>query len=395
MNYQPGARILIGYSGTAANPPSTYTSDATVALQEAVRDLGKDWQRVSGVFVVAPAANSDKVVVGISLSRVPCIFPEPRRLGPKTAWTRAHYVTQAGWRAPDVGQYSPPAVNGILDAWNAASEDPRIASLGIELEKTDQPEYFLLSDDGRDAALVYGQVLWKLGATYEDETIRTWTYDYGDGEAARLIGVPYAEVNSDLPIVQIEGDFITRSDFEKSAKEAVEVLLETPAPWNWEMVCEQDPEDLEPVVPTDQSEPASIPELSDSFSPRSFKRCSEVASTVGGGFLSQVDEGFDLSAEEVVRAAQSADPDAIDTWNARVSGSFAAGDEWAVADLSFVQEQAEDGDSLDLILALFRVEEGWVVAVWPGFQNKKVASVLGFDPWPTSSWTECEFWFGE
>lgn len=104
--YQPAVRIVLGYAGRADAPPATYASPATLALQKAVTKLGKDWKKVAPMFIVAPAARSGRLVVGLAMSRVPRVLDAPAMVEPNSAIAKEHYVVQGGFReAPDVDKH--------------------------------------------------------------------------------------------------------------------------------------------------------------------------------------------------------------------------------------------------------------------------------------------------
>lgn len=86
---------------------------------------------------------------------------------------------------------------------------------------------------------------------------------------------------------------------------------------------------------------------------------------------------------------------AIGIWNANGTARYAAlPKKWIVVELSLVQEQDEDGDSVDLLLALWRVSEGWAAAVWECDEEDSLRKVIGLREWPTLSKSSA-VWYGE
>ena len=238
--YQPAVRVVLGYAATAKNPPEHYAAEATVALQKAVSALGRDWKRHAETFAVFPAAQSGRVVVGVASSRSPTVFDAPRTIAPNTAISAVHYVTGSGMgSAAEVDRHGNElTTDGVLRALDAALEDPAIAAIGLEIDdRSAESQSFLLSDDGRSGALVFGQALWKRGDRYEGGSVRTWSYEYEDGEGVRLVGVAYAQVDANAPIVQLTGEG-REWDFEATAKSAVREVIETNAPWGWYLASE-------------------------------------------------------------------------------------------------------------------------------------------------------------
>src|SRR5262245_60699150 len=68
---------------------------------------------------------------------------------------------------------------------------------------------------------------------------------------------------------------------------------------------------------------------------------------------------------------------AVGTWNAHGKAQWAAGDGWILADVELTQEQAEEGDSFDVIFALRALDDGWVAAVWPSGDGENLVKLLG------------------
>jgi hypothetical protein len=440
--YQPGVRIVFGHVGHAAAPPPTYCSAATVALQTAVSRLGKDWKRVAPMFVVAPAAGSGRVVVGLAMGRAPVIFDAAQMIEPKSVVAREHYVVPSGFqRIPDVDKYgNTQADQGILDGLASGAGDPALASLGLELEASSEgPAYYLLSDDGRAGAMVYGQVFWKPGKHYEGGGVRTFAHDHGGGEGVRVVGVPYVEVGPDAPLARIDSSPGSRQAHGNAAMAATRTLLDSPVAWSWYLVCDEAPGPLTRAEPSVAGAPAmqpraaktSAPPLSDGFVVRPLAAAVAALEALGAGAvapqaldLAEIASAFsrdDLSSapEHAPQAAlyslrvtpdatTLADPaaflrsrlvphDALGTWNANAQGKWTCGADWIVMDLELVSEQDDEGldTRVSAILALFAVEGGWASAVWPGHRHEELATLLGFDPWARSAWHECSLWFGE
>lgn len=438
ITHRPGARLVLGYAARAAQPPPTYASSATLALQAVVSARGKDWKKVAPTFVVAPAAGSGRVVVGLAMARVPQIFESARTLEPNGAIAREHCVAQAGIRgAPDVDKYgNSTADEGILPA--LAAGDPTLDALGLELEDPEgEPSWFLLSDDGRAASLVAGRVLWKRGAPYESDRVKTWSRDYPDGEGVRLIGVSYAEVNAGAPMVRFDASPLAMSACLDGARQAVQALLDSVAWFGFYLVCDAEPG---PYVPAEPAEPERkkktparprAPRLAKSFAPRPLGRVLEALGALSEEPVSvQVldDARFarahargDLSfspdppphaalfewreapepatLEDPQRLLREAVPTgAIGTWNAGGTAKHSTGDGWAVLDVELVSEQEDEAfDSrVGVLIALFALKGGgWASALWPGSRPEEVARLLGFDPWAHASWRDREVWLGE
>jgi len=90
---------------------------------------------------------------------------------------------------------------------------------------------------------------------------------------------------------------------------------------------------------------------------------------------------------------------ALATWNARGTGTFACGKGWLIASVNLVQEQASDdgeddapGNYVSVAYGLVRVTDGWVGALWDG-PVETLARVLGLDG--VSLGTACSVWYGE
>lgn len=438
--YQPAVRIVLGYAATALRPPATYASRATVALQKAVASLGKDWKRVAPVFVVAPAARSGRVVVGLAMSRAPMAFDSPRMLYPNTAIAKEHYVTEASFgRAPDVDKHgNTRADQGILDALAAGASDPALADLELALDDRNAgPAHFLVSDDGRSGALVFGQALWRPGESYRSDTVRTWSRDYGGGEGVRVVGAAYCEVGLDAPLAAIDASYAATSAHGDATRRAVRSLLDTQAAWGFYLVSGDPPagaaaEVEAPRVRPNPKRSPRAPQLGASFTVRSFAKPLAALASLGEDATAlvplaasvpgvartyshdDVDGAPDRPPYAVLyeldaapESATLADPaklvrsafvsSATGAWNASAVGRWANGPDWIVADLELVPEQADDAvdERVRAILALFAIEEGWAAAVWPSMGHEQLATILGFDPWKSASWRDCEVWVGE
>jgi hypothetical protein len=101
---------------------------------------------------------------------------------------------------------------------------------------------------------------------------------------------------------------------------------------------------------------------------------------------------------------------AIGTWNARGSAEWLSSpDAWIIVDAELVQEQAEGhddyfleddegaygGDYVDVIVALWKVEEGWAAAVWRPSDRDVLAKLMGLPGWPKKGWKSAQVWYGE
>lgn len=92
---------------------------------------------------------------------------------------------------------------------------------------------------------------------------------------------------------------------------------------------------------------------------------------------------------------------AVGTWNAKGTARWAcAPDEWIVADVSLVQEQADEdgedapGNYVDLLLAMWRVEEGWAAAILKSGDAAWMQELIGLAEWPSLG-RHSEVWYGE
>ncbi len=89
---------------------------------------------------------------------------------------------------------------------------------------------------------------------------------------------------------------------------------------------------------------------------------------------------------------------ALATWNARGTGTFACGDGYLIADVNFVQEQADDGDGegpgdyVSVAYALIRTEGGWAGVLWDGSIDK-LKVIAGLDGVAVQQ--ACSVWYGE
>lgn len=232
---RPAVRVVLGFAGTAQNPPSDITSEATLALRQAVAALGRDWQRHAESFAIFPAARSGRVVVGVASTRAPQHFDQPRTIQPNAAISATHYVTPSGpGHAAEVDRRGEQlATDGILRALEACAVHPAIAALGLQLDENDgEFRRYVLSDDGREGALVFGQALWKRGDAYAGGAVQTWAHEYEDGEGVRLVGVAIAKVDGDTPLVELPFDVLS-GDFEAEARPQVKAVLDTSAPFGW------------------------------------------------------------------------------------------------------------------------------------------------------------------
>jgi hypothetical protein len=101
---------------------------------------------------------------------------------------------------------------------------------------------------------------------------------------------------------------------------------------------------------------------------------------------------------------------AIGTWNAKGSCNWQSSKgAWIIVDAELVQEQAsdddffddEDGDGgyggshVDVIVALWKVEEGWAAAVWRPEDRDLLAKLMGLPGWPSKGWKTGQVWYGE
>ncbi len=92
---------------------------------------------------------------------------------------------------------------------------------------------------------------------------------------------------------------------------------------------------------------------------------------------------------------------AIGTWNSGGTGSYVCGEDWILAQVELTQEQADDdyeggaGDYVSLILAVWRLSDGWAAAILRDDERALAASLLGLEAWPQEGWETEKVWFGE
>ena len=94
---------------------------------------------------------------------------------------------------------------------------------------------------------------------------------------------------------------------------------------------------------------------------------------------------------------------AIGTWNANGEARWQCSpDEWIIADVDLVQEQADDewgdeggGDYVSVVFALWKVEDGYAAAVCRPNERPLLASVMGIGEWPSEGWQDAKVWYGE
>ena len=240
---RPAVRVVLGFSGAAQNPPADVSSDATRTLQQAVAALGRDWKRHAESFAIFSAGGSGRVVVGVASSRAPQRFDEPRMIAPNTTVSAVHFVVPSGpGHAAEVDRHGEQlTTDGILRALEACKDHPTIAALGLTLDPHEDGECrrFVLSEDGREGALVFGQALWKRGDRYEGGAVQTWSHEYDDGEGARVVGVAIAKVDASTPLVELPFDVLS-GDFEAAARPQIKAVLDTSAPFGWYLVAARD-----------------------------------------------------------------------------------------------------------------------------------------------------------
>lgn len=111
------------------------------------------------------------------------------------------------------------------------------------------------------------------------------------------------------------------------------------------------------------------------------------------------DEDVMLTAKALVEYANFGN--AIGTWNARGEASRARGEGWILAAVNLTQEQADEdgedapGNYVSLILAVWRLSDGWAAAVLRDTEHELAARLIGLDAWPAEGWVNEEVWFGE
>jgi hypothetical protein len=102
----------------------------------------------------------------------------------------------------------------------------------------------------------------------------------------------------------------------------------------------------------------------------------------------------------------AADPAVIGTWNAKGNATWAcAPGDWIIAEVSLVQEQADDsddgddgegggGDRVAMLLAVWRIEEGAAAAVLHREDRELLRTLIGLSAWPKLD-QRSEVWYGE
>ena len=97
---------------------------------------------------------------------------------------------------------------------------------------------------------------------------------------------------------------------------------------------------------------------------------------------------------------------AIGTWNAKGTATWAcAPGDWIIAEVSLVQEQADDsddgddgegggGDRVAMLLAVWRIEEGAAASVLHREDRELLRTLIGLSAWPKLD-QRSEVWYGE
>lgn len=91
---------------------------------------------------------------------------------------------------------------------------------------------------------------------------------------------------------------------------------------------------------------------------------------------------------------------AIGTWNAGGTAQWVGGEDWILASVDLTQEQADDGyegsgDYVSVILAVWRLEDGWAAAILRDTERALAAALLGLPGWPEQGWSAERVWYGE
>lgn len=112
----------------------------------------------------------------------------------------------------------------------------------------------------------------------------------------------------------------------------------------------------------------------------------------------QHDEKVLTSASALVGYANFGN--AIGTWNANGTAAWVGGEGWILASVDLTQEQADDGyegvgDYVSLLLAVWRVRDGWAAAVLRSGEQELAAKLLGLEGWPADGWQTESVWYGE
>ena len=431
LTYSPGVRIIIGYRVDVENPPETYSSKPTEALQAAVRRMGKKWKPLAPRFIVAPGPGSSQVVIGVAVAKAPRSLDRAFQIGPNSAIAKTHYVTSACFQGLGVDDYSDDTA-GILPAVKAAAADDAFAGMQMRSAPSGEPECWLLSDDGRKGSVVYGEALWKPGASYESDEVRTWAHEYDDGEGVRLIGIAYATVDAEHTIAELgqPGYDPARDEHQQRAKEAVAAVRAPAAPprCSWYIVSDTGGSAVEPAAAVEEAAvPKKAPPLASTFSVRGFDECAEAFASLDDSSpieeqqldgVERVVSFDDLSVfpdpaphhalllqkstllpsalEEPNRLVSLVDAALLGVWNAKGTGRTTHGEGWGLVDLSFEREDPDEMESpVEVLLAVFEVCEGWAIWVGPGHRPEHLASVMGFSPFQSNAWKPCEVWIGE
>ncbi len=91
---------------------------------------------------------------------------------------------------------------------------------------------------------------------------------------------------------------------------------------------------------------------------------------------------------------------AVGVWNANGEGrAITVLEEYQLVDVELVQEQADDdyynpADYVNIIYAIWVVNEGVAVAIWNSNDSKTLAKIIGIK-YPTSGWSSVTVWHGE
>jgi len=258
MKITPAVRLILGFGATVARPLANVTNPLTQRLQQIVRKHSHPKALVDvELFGVFPVPGSDLVLVGYAWERAPTSFKRPiqiDRAGPSRAAFPFAQTSLTLFGGPYVDDDCVVGVWDLLAAehvWGALVASPEGREVGLRIEPTANAldvapsrivpfspdvSFVLSSDDGRPGALVHGYSLWRRGDTYASGRVRTWHFDLGDDEAARVVGVPLLEVSAERPALRVPEDLQQPRFDERAIREEVLAAGYTERPSSWWLV---------------------------------------------------------------------------------------------------------------------------------------------------------------
>ncbi|MFO0628418.1 MAG: hypothetical protein U0325_22790 [Polyangiales bacterium] len=247
----PAARLICGRAFQVTHAPEGISSEVTAALQAIAKAARSKQPERWGVF---PVHGRDVVVVGFASGATPRAhdmvwFVEPGGVG-----SRHHDVNAyACWPGNAVGPQRADRVDAdcvddfaralaATPAWQrlgATPLDARTLPGGEALEDDFEPQFLLLTDDGRGADVVLGMSFWRAGDGYAQGRVRTWTRAVGDGEVVRVVGVCAARVDRETPLrVAPPHRGPAADDWRDAARQETRAVLDSPRPFAWYFIAD-------------------------------------------------------------------------------------------------------------------------------------------------------------